>query len=90
VRVGFHDVVNHLGTQSVYLLYWYNSTRFTGTKSMPKSKQERLGFQDVVNNFGTQFTCFTGTKVQILTLLRFSVGILQDTRVLTHAYADVC
>jgi hypothetical protein len=88
VRLGFQDVVNHLGTQSLYLLYWYKGTCFTGTKKY--AEEQVLGFHDVVNNLGAQFTCFTGKKAQILTLLRFSVGILQDTRVLTYAYADVC
>ena len=38
---------------SVYLLYWYRSTNADVTQAAPPQ--------------GTQFTCFTGTEVQMLT-----------------------
>jgi hypothetical protein len=42
---------------SVYLLYWYKSTKVRSILTARGSSQAP----------GTQFTCFTGTKVQILT-----------------------
>jgi hypothetical protein len=44
---------------SVYLLYWYKSTN---TDAAARRRLPRT-----FNCGGTQFTCFTGTKVQILT-----------------------
>jgi hypothetical protein len=49
---------------SVYLLYWYKSTN-------PDTEEEQLLLEDP-KEICTQFTCFTGTKVQILTLKRNS------------------
>ena len=54
-----YDAAEHVLRYSLYLLYWYKSTCFTGTKVTATPPSTRSG---------TQFTCFTGTKVQILTL----------------------
>jgi hypothetical protein len=43
----------------VYLLYWYKSTN---APAVPSPAQPRC----LTNHLAAQFTCFTGTKVQIL------------------------
>jgi hypothetical protein len=52
---------------SVYLLFWYKSThKSTNTDAARRITDIRRGTRH--NLVSTQFTCFTGTKVQILTL----------------------
>ena len=55
-----HIDPQQLPRYSVYWLYWYKSTDTDAT---------RLESGAHGSSAGTQFTCFTGTKVQILTLL---------------------
>ena len=52
------------GRDSVYVLYWYSSTCFTGTPV--KQGQRPFAVCSLEMQVGTQFTCFTGTTVQIL------------------------
>ena len=69
---------------AVYLLYWYKSTN-TDTRGAPDSRplsptkasarsRARLAWRDG-GRPGTHFTCFTGTKVQILTLQLVAQGL---------------
>jgi hypothetical protein len=62
---------------SVYLLYWYKSTNTDAEGAAAASNARAI--QDMSATYftrsqwlavatGTQFSCFTGTKVQILTL----------------------
>jgi hypothetical protein len=48
---------------SVYLHYWYKSTNIDATR-----RERSIGAQ-LRGRMCTQFTCITGTKVQILTLM---------------------
>jgi hypothetical protein len=50
---------------SVYLLYWYKSTNIDATR---RERERSIGAQ-LRGRVRAQFTCFTGTKVQILTLM---------------------
>jgi hypothetical protein len=54
---------------SVYLLYWYKSTKndAKGAACEPPAQPERVR-RCCAHCFTTQFTCFTSTNVQILTL----------------------
>ncbi len=48
----------------VHVLYWYKSTN----TDVLLSKTQMLRTGNTLLTLGTQFTCFTGAKVQILTL----------------------
>ena len=59
---------------SVYLLYWYKGTNADGygaggsrQELASSSTSHSMAFLSWGTQFTTQFTCFTGTKVQILT-----------------------
>jgi hypothetical protein len=63
---GFTGAVRY----SVYVLYWYERIWFTGFTGTKLSRIARQGAHRRCPTCGrsfTQFTCFTGTKVQILT-----------------------
>jgi hypothetical protein len=51
------------GRCSVYLLYWYKSTN----TDVLRLRLRQLQYRPKRQLTGTQFTCFTGTKVRILT-----------------------
>jgi hypothetical protein len=58
---------------SVYLLYWRKSTDTDTAKLTPAARDgcgASAAGDGAARAEGTQFTCCTGTKVQILTLLR--------------------
>ena len=66
------------GRYSLYLLYWYKSTN----TDVPDD--ERAGFlcaraADDAHAAGTPFTCFAGTKVQILTQVLQESSLLRST-----------
>jgi hypothetical protein len=52
------------GVRRAGVFYWYKSTCFAGTKMLVVLNKRKGG----VRSAGTQFICFTGTKVQTLTL----------------------
>ncbi len=60
---------NALGTHSLYSLYWYKSTYFTGTKVL-KIRADLLAEEK--NALGAHFTCFIVTRIQILTEKRYA------------------
>jgi hypothetical protein len=75
------------GRHSVYLLYWYKSTNTGAAKAV------QLGSKGNSCSVGTQCTCFTGTKVRILTQQALNGGMAgrgANSRRRMLAYADVC
>jgi hypothetical protein len=54
------------------LLYWYKSTDTDALKAAAEHSE-------TYRELGTQFTCSTGTKVQILTLSRRRLSIAKHT-----------
>ena len=62
---GIARVLGTPGRCEVYLLYWYKSTN----TDRPLNQQRRAPPRAC--NTGAQFTCFTSTKVQILTQKTF-------------------
>jgi hypothetical protein len=66
------------GADSVYLLYWHKSTNTDAEAGICRSRVKAQ----------TQFTCFTGTRVQILTQKLAGQTRIMDLVALGHEIAQ--